>query len=189
MRVITGTARGQTLKTLKGDDIVRPTSQMIKEVMFSAVQFYVTGARVLDLFSGSGQLGIEALSRGAGRCTFVDSDRDAVAVIKQNLQKTKLADNARVLTGDAERFLATTREQYDLVFADPPYKKGTIERLLPRIERVVSPGGYLLCESETAVQLPDAVGALEHKKTYRHGQTAVWLYRNNIEPELKSEGE
>lgn len=187
MRVITGTARGRALQTLKGEDIVRPTSQKIKEAMFSAVQFYVAGARVLDLYAGSGQLGVEALSRGAQRCTFIDSDREAVDIIKLNLQKTKLYDKARVLTADARRFLAGTKDSYDLVFVDPPYHKGTVGEILPLLEKAVSPSGFVLCETEADCTLPDAVGTLEQKKTYKHGQTKVWLYRNNIEPDFLSE--
>lgn len=187
MRVITGSARGQNLRTLKGEDVVRPTSQMIKEAMFSAVQFYVEGAQALDLYAGSGQLGIEALSRGAQRCTFVDSDRDAGAVIKENLKTTKLYEKARVLTTDVRRFLTTTKESYDLVFVDPPYNSGVVNSVLPYLEPVVSPSGLVLCETEAACELPEAVGTLELKKCYKHGHTKVWLYRNNIEPDLEVE--
>lgn len=189
MRVITGTARGQSLRTLKGEDVVRPTSQKVKEAMFSAVQFYVAGACVLDLYAGSGQLGIEALSRGAARCTFIDADREVVAVIKENLQKTRLYGGARVLTGDAERYIVSTKDQFDLVFADPPYKKETIRHILPLLGRVVSPGGFVLCETESSECLSDSAGALSLKKSYRHGQTTVWLYRNDTEPILEGEEE
>lgn len=184
MRVITGSARGRNLETLKGDDIVRPTSQKIKEVMFSAIQFSVAGARVLDLCAGSGQLGIEALSRDASMCVFVDRDRAACDIVKHNLKKTGLFQKSRVTTGDAGRFLAFTKDKFDLIFIDPPYKQGVVNHLLPLVVPVVSAGGYVLCETESDCSLPQTMGSLELKREYRHGSTTVWLYRNNIEPEI-----
>ena len=106
MRVITGSARGRKLKTLEGTDL-RPTTDKVKESMFNILQFCIEGRRVLDLFAGSGQLGIEALSRGAESATFVDASKNAVAVVKQNLQTVGLADNARVVCTDSISFLRT----------------------------------------------------------------------------------
>lgn len=185
MRVITGSARGRNLETLKGDDITRPTSQMIKEAMFSAVQFHVEGARALDLFAGSGQLGIEALSRGAALCVFVDSSRDAVEIIKKNLQKTKLYAQARVIAGDAGRYLLSARDTFDLVFLDPPYRQGIVKDLLPLVAPVVSEQGFVLCEAEAGCAMPETVGALVLQKVYRHGQTSVWLYKNATQSEIE----
>jgi RNA methyltransferase, RsmD family len=181
MRVITGSARGMKLETLKGEDITRPTSQMIKEAMFSAVQFYIAGARVLDIFSGSGQLGIEALSRGALNCAFVDQSREACDIIKTNLKKTGLFQQARVSTGDAVRYLEYCKDVFDIVFVDPPYGGGTLEKILPLLEPLMSANGHILCESETSINLPETVGTLQLKKSYRHGTTTVWLYRKTAE--------
>src|SRR5690554_4705969 len=115
MRVITGSARGRVLQTLPGDD-VRPTIDRVKEAVFSIIQFEIEGRRVLDLFGGSGQMGIEALSRGAQSCVFVDNSRVATDVIKENLKTTKLAEKSQVLLTDALTFLKTTKLAFDIVF-------------------------------------------------------------------------
>ena len=123
MRVITGTARGRKLETVDGLD-VRPTTSKVKEAVFSAIQFEIEGARVLDLFCGSGQMGIEALSRGAALCVFVDSARSSQDVTKRNLMTTGLFSSARVAAMDYKDFLRTTKEKFDIVFMDPPYSQG-----------------------------------------------------------------
>ena len=115
MRVIAGTARGKNLQALPGEDITRPTINRVKEAMFSSVQFLVPGARVLDLFAGSGQLGIEALSRGAARCVFLDENREAVNIVMKNCKNCGVFDRSRVNIGEAARFLSACREQFDLV--------------------------------------------------------------------------
>ncbi|MBR5773231.1 MAG: 16S rRNA (guanine(966)-N(2))-methyltransferase RsmD, partial [Clostridia bacterium] len=121
MRVITGTAKGMRLASLEGDE-VRPTYDRVKEAIFSIIQFDLEGRRVLDLFAGSGQLGIEALSRGAQNATFVDSNRSAIAVIKENLEKTRLSKSAVVLQTDAVGFIKNYRGvEFDVVLLDPPY--------------------------------------------------------------------
>ena len=120
MRVITGTARSTPLKAPKGLE-TRPTLDQVKEGLFSAIQFDGPGARALDLFAGSGQLGIEALSRGAAHCTFVDKGREPIAVIRENLKKTRLEERATVVQADYSSWLKTCRQQYDLILLDPPY--------------------------------------------------------------------
>ena len=124
MRVITGTARGRVLKTLEGED-VRPTTDRVKEAVFSIIQFEIEGRRVLDLFAGSGQLGIEALSRGAASATFVDMSKDSLSAVKYNLEHTKLGDNAKVVQTDALSFLKLTKDKFDIVFLDPPYARAS----------------------------------------------------------------
>ena len=121
MRVITGTARGRVLRTLEGED-VRPTTDRVKEAVFSIIQFEIEGRRVLDLFAGSGQLGIEALSRGAASATFVDMSKDSLSAVKYNLEHTKLGDNAKVVQTDALSFLKLTKDKFDIVFLDPPMR-------------------------------------------------------------------
>ena len=123
MRVITGSAKGVRLKTPQGLE-TRPTADRVKEALFSVIQFELPGSRVLDLFAGTGQLGIEALSRGAGSAVFVDNRKDAAALIKENLKKTKLEDKAKVVLADFDAFLLQNREQFDFIFLDPPYGKG-----------------------------------------------------------------
>ena len=184
MRVIAGTARGTRLQTLPGTDVTRPTVDRVKEGMFSALQFILPGARVLDLFAGSGQLGIEALSRGAASCVFVDENRGAVQVVRHNLEAAGLADRARVFQTGAQGFVAAAAEQFDILLLDPPYRKGTLQALLPALDRVTAPGGVLLCESEREAELPDQIGALRLKKQYRYGTVLVSRYeKEDIEGE------
>lgn len=122
MKIITGTAKGKRLSTMEGDS-VRPTSERIKEAMFSSIQFDIEGRRVLDLFAGSGQLGLEALSRGAVSAMFIDADRDALAYAKDNATRTGFFPICRFLVSDYRNYLrkAAGREVFDLVFIDPPY--------------------------------------------------------------------
>ncbi|MEA5050334.1 MAG: 16S rRNA (guanine(966)-N(2))-methyltransferase RsmD [Oscillospiraceae bacterium] len=177
MRVITGAARGKPLETLPGDEVVRPTAERVKEGLFSAVQFYVPGARALDLFAGSGQLGIEALSRGAQLCVFVDQSREAGEVVIRNLKYTGLFAKARVLTSDAARYIRYCKETFDLIFLDPPYRHGTVAEILPLVGDVTAPGGFVVCETEREAELADAYGALALHKRYRYGKTAIVIYR------------
>ena len=123
MRVITGSARGRKLKTLEGLD-VRPTTDMVKEAVFTIIQFRVPYASMLDLFAGCGQMGIEALSRGASRVVFVDSSRQSQAVIKENLTATGLMKQSRVIADDVVSFLSHASDKYDIIFLDPPYDEG-----------------------------------------------------------------
>ncbi len=176
MRVITGEAKGRPLETLEGAD-TRPTVARVKEGIFSAIAFEIEGRRVLDLFAGSGQMGIEALSRGARSCLFVDRNQKAAAVIGRNLAATKLANRATVICGDALSTLARQTDPFDLVFLDPPY---AAELLLPCLEHVsdkVASGGAVLCESDRDTPLPDTVGALQLQREYRYGRVVVRLYR------------
>ena len=176
MRVIAGAARGVKLETLPGEDITRPTQDRVKEGMFSAVQFLLPGARVLELFAGSGQLGIEALSRGAARCVFIDENRGACAVVRQNLKAAGLYEKASVAQTGASQYLSACREQFDLILLDPPYGHGTVAALLPALARATAPGGTVLAETEYGAQLPDRCGALALKKRYKYGKTAFARY-------------
>lgn len=177
MRVITGLARGSRLETLSGD-ATRPTSEKVKESLFSAIQFDIEGRRVLDLFAGSGQLGIEALSRGAAFCTFVDRNTDAVQVIKRNLQHTHLYEKAQVVGVEAMSYLARPGERFDLVFLDPPY---AADLLLPALEKVtplVNDGGVLVCETDKD-EMPHRMERFSLFRTYRYGRIFVHIYRYN----------
>ncbi len=176
MRVITGTARGQKLAAPEGSQ-TRPTSDMTKEAMFSIIQFEVGQADVLDLFAGSGQLGIEALSRGARSAWLVDSSREACAVILQNLRKTRLEERARVLTCDASAFLSSHGDRFDVAFLDPPYETGILEKVLPAVAEHMRPGGVILCETERRETLPETAGGFTKKKEYYYGKAKVTTYR------------
>ena len=162
--------------TLEGED-VRPTTEKVKEAVFSSIQFELEGRRVLDLFAGSGQLGIEALSRGAVKCVFVDSSRDAVRVIEQNVAHTGFEEESTVLCADSTRFIRNTRETFDVVFIDPPYRHGTAAAVLPDAAARLSPGGVIVCETEEEASLPDSVGPFVKDRDRRYGRTRVAIYR------------
>ncbi len=176
MRVITGKARGRNLLTLEGED-VRPTTDRTKEAMFSSIQFEIEGARVLDLFAGSGQLGIEALSRGAAGAVFIEKNKQALEIVKKNLQAVSLAKNAIVLNTDAETYLTTTREKFSFIFMDPPYARGILQRMLPFAENVCEENGAIICEHPYGEELPEKLDAMEIYRTYKYGKTAVTVYR------------
>ncbi|MEG0542568.1 MAG: 16S rRNA (guanine(966)-N(2))-methyltransferase RsmD [Angelakisella sp.] len=176
MRVITGSARGRKLITLEGTD-VRPTTDMVKEAMFSMIQFEVEGARVLDLFCGSGQLGVEALSRGAAYCTFVDLSRDAQSVTRENLQATGLSKNSKVAAMDAMAFLKTTGAEFDIALLDPPYSKGLVSDALPMLADKMSESGVILCETALTDELPETVGDFSVVKSTRYGKIKLTVYR------------
>ncbi len=176
MRVITGTAKGRRLETLSGLD-TRPTVERVKEGVFSAICFDVEGRTVLDLFAGSGQMGIEALSRGAKSCLFVDRNRQAVATIERNLNNTGLIKNATVLCGDSLSVLAGHHEPFDLVFLDPPYASALMLPALELLSGKMAVGGIAVCETDRDTVLPDTVGTLTLQRTYRYGRVVVRLYR------------
>lgn len=176
MRVITGLARGRRLETLPGD-ATRPTGEKVKESLFSAIQFDIEGRRVLDLFAGSGQLGIEALSRGAAGCVFVDRNTEAVKIIRQNLLHTGLAEKSQVLGTDALTYLTRPGERFDLVFLDPPYASELLLPVLEKVAPLVNDGGIIICETDDTSTLPERVDRFSIAKTYRFGHTYVWLYR------------
>mgnify|MGYP002673409320 CR=1 FL=1 len=176
MRVIAGDARGRRLEALPGTDVTRPTLSQVKEAMFSIVQFDLPGARVLDLYAGSGQLGIEALSRGAARCVFLDENREAVNIILRNCKSCGVFDRSRVNIGEAARYLSACREQFDVVLLDPPFRGGTLEKILPAVGGCTAPGGVVLCESETGIVLPAQAGGLTLQKQYKYGRVLLWKY-------------
>ena len=176
MRVITGSARGMRLFTLEGES-VRPTTDKVKEALFSIIQFEIEGRRVLDLFAGSGQLGIEALSRGARSAQFVDENRQAVSVINKNLEKTRLGERASVSHTDSIAFISSTDRQFDLFLLDPPYGKGLCLKALPLCEKKASDGALIVCETSAEEVLPEDVEGLVFSKRYKYGKTALTVYR------------
>ena len=177
MKVITGTARGRRLQAPAGQ-AARPTCSMVKEAIFSIIQFEVEGARVLDLFAGSGQMGIEALSRGARECVFVDNARESLNALRKNLEHTGPWKNVKVVTSESLSFLRGLKEEvFDIVFLDPPYSAGLIDKCLRLLEGHVSEGGIILCEMHGKDQPPLEVPAFFLKKSYRYGQTRVLHYR------------
>lgn len=176
MRVITGTARGRKLIAPEGLE-TRPTSDMAKEALFSIIQFEVEGAMVLDLFAGSGQLGIEALSRGARGAVFIDTSREAQKAIMQNLEQTGLKSSARVAMMDAQSFLKSAKDTFDIALLDPPYNKGLIAEVLPLLSERMAKSGIIICETQRDEQLPPSAGSFKLVKEYRYGKAKLTTYR------------
>ena len=174
MRVITGTARGRRLKTPENYDI-RPTTDNVKESVFNIIQFDIEGRRVLDLFAGTGQLGIECLSRGAAEAVFIDENTAAVKIVKENLRTCGFT--AAVLQQDALSYLRHCGK-FDLVFVDPPYDSGLYESVLETINSVdiLSDGGIILCESRREKPLPDMRAPYRKKKEYNYGRVKLTVY-------------
>ncbi len=171
MRVISGSARGRKLLTQKGRGIIRPTGDKVKEAIFDVIQFHVPGSRVLDLFAGSGALGIEALSRGAAQAVFVDSARGAIAVVEHNLTHTGLFEKAVLLHCRYEEALEKMRGTFDFIFVDPPYKAGLYKDVLTRIRgnRLLGPAGMIIVEYDAETEFFDA----NIIKTKKYGNTFV----------------
>ena len=174
MRVITGTARGRRLKTPADYDI-RPTTDNVKESIFNIIQFDIEGRRVLDLFAGTGQLGIECLSRGAGQTVFVDQSREAAAIVKDNLKSCGF--NAVVLQQDALSYLKHCG-QFDLIFVDPPYDSGLYGPVLEAINSfdILSDGGIIICECRRELSLPDMRPPYKKGREYRYGKVRLCVY-------------
>ncbi|NMA79411.1 MAG: 16S rRNA (guanine(966)-N(2))-methyltransferase RsmD [Clostridiales bacterium] len=175
MRVITGIAKGRKIRALEGED-VRPTIERVKEAMFSTIQFEIEGANVLDLFAGSGQLGIEALSRGARHCTFVDSSAKSIDCIRENIKVVGFNDKARIIPANSNSFLKATTDKFDFIFVDPPYEKGIVAKTLNNLSDKVMPNGKVICEHEHKLELAQSVGELTMKKQYKHGKTIITIY-------------
>ena len=176
MRVITGIARGKRLVTPDGSD-VRPTSDKVKEALFSALQFDIEGRRVLDLFAGSGQLGIEALSRGAESCVFVDNSRASLNLVKKNLEITGLSVNTKVVQSDFSSFAAMCRDTFDIVFLDPPYAAGILCDAIKAVLPLMSDFGMIICEYPPEVTIPESVAGFSVYRTNRYGKINVSIYR------------
>lgn len=193
MRIITGKAKGKKLFTLEGD-ATRPTSERIKGAIFSAIQFDIEGRRVLDLFAGSGQMGLEALSRGATGATFIDSSREAMEIVKKNARVTGFFDNGKYIVSDGANYLRKSagREKYDLVFIDPPYAMNLCKKSVEALLRydVLRDGAIVVLESgEEEINLEvEPYSAFEVIKSTSYGKkTAVniLLYRKSAETEAE----
>ena len=183
MRVITGSARGMKLATPEGMD-VRPTTEKVKESIFNIIQFDIPGARVLDLFAGSGQLGIEALSRGASYCTFVDRSAYSLEFVKQNLEHTKLATSGAVVKNeDSLGFLRKSKDTFDIAFLDPPYRKQIINEVLPLLVPRMSDGGIIVCETAREEELPQEVDGFSVYRDYNYSKIKLTIYKKTEEEE------
>ena len=180
MRVITGTARGVQLKTPEGIQ-TRPTSDRVKEALFSIIQFDVPGKRVLDLFGGTGQLGIEALSRGAKSAVFVDAGDKACKLIRENLHRCKMDNNAQIIRANYLQYLQTCRDKFGLIFLDPPYAEVFLENALKKITEIdiLESGGIIVAERPVGKDLPWDFPGYTRSKDYKYGNTLLTLYRKD----------
>lgn len=181
MRVITGKARGIVLKTPDGM-ATRPTADRVKEALFSIIQFEIPAARVLDLFGGTGQLGIEALSRDAKSAVFVDEREDACRLIRENLKRTKLEAQARVVRSDYLAFLKTCRDKFDIILLDPPYAEVFLENSLKMITEIdiLETGGIIVAERPLGKELPWEFSGYVRSRDYKYGRTLITIYRKQL---------
>ena len=178
MRVITGKARGVALKTPEGM-ATRPTTDRVKEALFSIIQFDIPGCRVLDLFVGTGQLGIGALSRGASGAVFVDASDTACKLIRENLRRTKLEASATVIRGDYLDYLHRCRDKFDIIFLDPPYAEVFLENSLKCITEIdiLQTNGIIVTERPLDKEIPWDFPGFTRSKDYKYGNTLITLYR------------
>ena len=176
MRVVSGSARGCKLQPVPGMN-TRPTTDRVKENVFNLIQDHIREARVLDLFAGTGQLGIEALSRGAKRCDFVEHDKTAYNIVYKNTQTARVADRAALHCAEADRFLSQAAKQgYDLIFLDPPYGGEALENALLQIETfdILSANGIIICESAVGDRFAHGFEVVRER---RYGATMITVLR------------
>lgn len=178
MRIITGTARGRKLITPDNYEI-RPTSENVKEAIFSSIHFELVDAVFLDLFAGTAQMGLEALSRGAKKAVFVDNDSNALKIIRKNIESTGFIDKSEVFAMPFSAFLKSTHMKFDIAFIDPPYEKKILQKALANISDVMNENGIIVCEHETSLTtMPSNIDSFQLIKTYKYGVTSISVYKN-----------
>ena len=180
MRIIAGDAKGRSLKMPRSES-VRPTADRVRETIFNILGQRFDGETVLDLFAGSGSLGLEALSRGAGRATFVEAGRDVMPTLVENVRHLGFGPRATTLLKSVERavpLLGSSGARFDLVFADPPYAQHALTGLLEQLDAqgLVAPGGRVVLEHDKRELLPERVGGLVRDDERRFGDTQVSFY-------------
>ena len=178
MRVVSGRAKGTVLRTPDGMS-TRPTTDRVKEAMFSIIQFDLPGAIVLDLFGGTGQLGIEALSRGASKAVFVDQQSSACNLIRENLRRTKFLENASVIQSDYLRFLQSCHQKFNVILLDPPYTEVFLENSIKMITEIdiLQTNGIIVTERPLEKELPWVFSGYSRSRDYKYGKTLLTIYR------------
>ncbi len=163
----------------------RPTADKVKQALFNIIQYEIAGD-VLDLFAGSGQLGIEALSRGANHCVFIDEGREAIEVIRENLRRTHLSEKAQVIRGDYLIYLKSCKKRFRLVFLDPPYAEKYLENAIKFISEIdiLAEGGIIVTERPAEKALNEEFPGLLRSKDYRYGKTVITLFRREKDQDL-----
>jgi len=180
VRVISGTARGTKLRTIEGLG-TRPTTDRVKEAIFNLVQFHIRGSRILDLFAGSGSLGIEAASRGAEFVCAVESNNECIKILNENYTKTRLSDNAEIIKTDVIGLLQSKRlkDGFDVIFMDPPYNKGFEVKALKAIREnaLLNDQGIIVVEHSVDTEMTDTIEGYEIYKQKKYGITMVSVLR------------
>lgn len=177
MRIVSGTARGRRLGTPVGMDI-RPTTDKVKEALFSIIQFDLQDKMVLDMFAGTGQLGLEALSRGAKFVYFTDASKKAIELVKSNIRVTGFDAKAKAVLTDSFSFVSNTSEQFDIVLIDPPYEQGLCRKAAEVLPGALSEDAIVICETRETETLPDKIGHLKLYKEYKYSAIKLSVYRN-----------
>ena len=178
MRVIAGKAKGIALKTPEGMT-TRPTADRVKEAMFSIIQFDLPGAAVLDLFGGTGQLGIEAVSRGAERSVFVDEGEQACRLIRENIRRAHMEQQCSVVRGDYLSYLSSCREKFRIILLDPPYAEVFLETALKKISEIdiLQSGGIIMAERPLGKELPLHMEGYTRSRDYKYGKILLTMFR------------
>ena len=177
MRIVGGKYRGRTLVSFDGDKI-RPTGDKVRESLFNILQFKISGANFLDLCSGTGAIGIEAISRGAKKVTFNDSSRESISVLKKNVEKLKIDENYVISNMTAQAFLTYTTDKFDLIFIDPPYNSGLINEILPLTANVLTENGTIIVEDEKSF-----LGTIDGLNKYderKYGRVYLTFFKREI---------
>lgn len=182
MRIITGEYRGRKIEAPRGME-TRPTSDMMKESMFNILMNRVRGTVCMDLFSGTGNLGLEAISRGAVKCYFCDNRRESIKFIKKNIQTCGAEERATVVAGDWMKCLTRAIEPVDIIFIDPPYESGVYENVLEKIDEmeVLDDDGVIVCEHMKRQVLPEEIGSFEIAKQRKYGKKFLTFYEKKKE--------
>lgn len=187
MRVVSGELKGRVLKAVPGTS-TRPTTDKVKESLFNMIGPYFSGGIGLDLFAGSGGLGIEALSRGLEKVIFVDREGKAIHIVNENLKTCGLEGRAEVYRNDAVRALKAIQKRnltFNYIFLDPPYKKQQLVKLLEMIdkEKLIDTDGLIVCEHASDIQLPEKIGGLMQSRNEKYGIIGITLYTLDVQDE------
>ena len=177
MRVIAGSAKRRLLKSTEEPEM-QPTMERVKEAVFSKLHFELEGRRILDLFAGSGQLGIEALSRGAAHCDFVDNSKASIDCVKKNVETCGLFERAKIYNTDAFGFIKSSREKYDIVLLDPPFNHCILDKMLPLVASHVEKNGIIYCETGGQERLPEIAGEFVIDSQTKYGYIKTTYYRH-----------
>ena len=177
MRIVAGKYKGRTLLAFDGDKI-RPTSDKVRESLFNILQCQIFGAKFLDLFCGTGAMGIEALSRGAQKVAFNDYSRESLSLLKKNLEKVKVEDSFEITNYDAVSFVKNTTEKFDIIFLDPPYKSGLGEKCLPFIDKILSDNGIAILEDE--IEWSGEISGLIPYDKRKYGRVHLTFFKKEI---------